>query len=110
MYQNGQQDYHYQPAPYPQPLYYPPKRETEGMAIASIIVAVHGLGCPFIGALGAILGHMAKRRIEERGTEGSGLALAGIIVGWATTALSLAFIAIYIIFFVVMVSSSSSTY
>lgn len=109
MYQNGQQDY-YQPAPYPPPPYFPPKRETEGMAIASIIVAVHGLGCPFIGALGAILGHMAKRRIEERGTEGSGLALAGIIVGWATTALSLALIAIYIIFFVVMVSSSSSTY
>lgn len=108
MYESGQQD-HYQPAPYPPP-YYPPKRETEGLAIASLVVAVHGFGCPLIGAVGAILGHMAKRRIEERGTEGNGLATAGIIIGWVTTALTLLLVVGYVVFIVFAVSSSPDTY
>jgi uncharacterized protein DUF4190 len=108
MYENGQQDY-YPPAPYPQQPYYAPKRETEGLAIASLVVSIHGFGCPLIGVVGAILGHMARRRIQERGTEGAGLALAGIIIGWVATGLTALFIAFYIIFFVVLVSTGTTT-
>jgi hypothetical protein len=53
---------------------------TNGLAIASMITAILGFG--FIAA---IMGHVAKRQIAERGEQGDGFALAGIIVGWVTT-------------------------
>ncbi|HLT10680.1 MAG TPA: DUF4190 domain-containing protein [Micromonosporaceae bacterium] len=55
---------------------------TNGLAIASMIVSIMGLG-----PVGAIMGHMARRQIQERGEQGDGFALAGIIVGWVTTGL-----------------------
>jgi hypothetical protein len=45
-------------------------------------------GLPF-GITGAILGHVAKHRIRRSGASGSGLALAGIIVGWVAAGLGL---------------------
>jgi len=41
------------------------------------------LACP----VGAVLGHVALRRMAENGKGGRGLALAGIIIGWFGTAL-----------------------
>jgi hypothetical protein len=81
---------------YPQPGYqvvYRP-RETEGLAIASLLVScsavpalcAYGIG-GLLGIVGAIMGHVARRRIRANGTDGAGMALAGIIVGWVTTAL-----------------------
>src|SRR5262245_53824683 len=66
--------------PYGQPTYVvsPP---TNGLAIASMIVSLVGFG-----PVGAILGHIARRQIRERGEQGDGFALAGIIVGWVITA------------------------
>jgi hypothetical protein len=64
------------------------------LAIAALVVSCVGvLGlCPYglggwIGAIGAILGHVARRQIRERGDAGAGMALAGIIVGWIATGL-----------------------
>jgi hypothetical protein len=53
---------------------------TNGLAIASMIVSILGFG-----PVGAIMGHIARRQIQERGEQGDGFALAGIIVGWVTT-------------------------
>ncbi|MGE5827541.1 MAG: DUF4190 domain-containing protein [Micromonosporaceae bacterium] len=53
---------------------------TNSLAIASMIVAILGFG-----PIGAIMGHVARRQIKERGEQGDGFALAGIIVGWITT-------------------------
>jgi hypothetical protein len=56
---------------------------TNPLAIASLVCALCGLvlcGVPSI--VGAILGHVARRQIRERGEAGDGLALAGIISGW----------------------------
>jgi|SoiMethySBSTD1v2_1073268.scaffolds.fasta_scaffold779843_2 hypothetical protein len=66
--------------PYGQPTYVvsPP---TNGLAIASMIVSLVGFG-----PVGAILGHVARKQIRERGEQGDGFALAGIIVGWVITA------------------------
>ncbi|GAA1800342.1 hypothetical protein GCM10009682_22430 [Luedemannella flava] len=69
----------YQPSPYGVPVAAAP---TNGLAIASLITAILGFG--FIAA---IMGHIAKRQIAERGEQGDGFALAGIIVGWVTTAI-----------------------
>jgi hypothetical protein len=59
---------------------------TNGLAIASMIVAILGFG-----PIGAIMGHIARNQIRERGEQGDGFALAGIIVGWVTTGLWLLF-------------------
>lgn len=81
------------PPPYP---YLPvqPSPPTNGLAIAALVVAcvgvlglcAYGLG-GWIGAIGAILGHVARRQINERGDRGEGMALAGVIVGWVATGL-----------------------
>ena len=72
-----------------------PARPTEGLAVASLVVScvgVLGLCAWWIGGLlgvvGAILGHVARRRIRGTGTGGAGLALAGIIVGWVVAAVA----------------------
>jgi hypothetical protein len=53
---------------------------TNGLAIASMIISILGFG-----PVGAIMGHVARKQIRERGEQGDGFALAGIIVGWVTT-------------------------
>jgi hypothetical protein len=66
-----------------------PTQNTNGMAIASLVVSIvgmvglcaYGLG-GYLGIVGAILGQVARRQIRERGENGDGLALAGVIIGW----------------------------
>jgi hypothetical protein len=68
------------------------------MAIASLVVSLAMLGsCMPLSVIGAIFGHVARRQIRERGEEGAGMALAGIIVGWIGFALPLLFVALMII-------------
>ena len=66
---------------------------TSGMAIISLISSVAGMTIlPTIGSvIGLVLGYIARRQIvESRGAVGgSGLAQAGIIVGWIGIAMSL---------------------
>lgn len=77
---------------YPTVVAAPP---TNGMAIAAMVVSLvgilglcgYGLG-GYIGVVGAVLGHIAKRQIRERGESGDGMALAGIILGWIATAIA----------------------
>ncbi|GAA5192980.1 hypothetical protein GCM10023322_53760 [Rugosimonospora acidiphila] len=65
-----------------------------GLAIASLCVSLGGLvflvcygGGGLLGIVGAILGHVAKSQIKQRGEAGRGMALAGIIIGWVSVAL-----------------------
>jgi Domain of unknown function (DUF4190) len=112
------QPYPYDPQygmPYAHPGYQPP-RPTDGFAIASLIVscvAVTGL-CAWgigglLGTLGAIFGHMSRRRIRETGANGGGMALAGMIIGWSAAAISLIIITI-IVALIVLSENSRSTY
>ena len=85
--------------PYSQPGYQPPGQgyppppsaggATNTMAIISLVLSLAGLVTWITAPVGAILGHVARRQIRERGEQGEGLALAGIIVGWAITGLGL---------------------
>ena len=86
-------------APYGQPPYGYGYQSptTNGMAIASLVVSVLSIfgiclcgPLGLAGAVGAILGHVARRQIKTRGENGGGLALAGIIVGWIVFGLTLA--------------------
>lgn len=64
---------------------YPPK--TNGLAIASLVCSLAGLLVGISAPVGAVLGHIARKQIRERGEGGDGFALAGIIVGWVLTGL-----------------------
>lgn len=91
----------------PMGVYVPPTYRTphEGLAIASFVTSLAGLvlagsclfpvvACP----VGAVMGHMAMRRIDASGKQGRGLALAGAIIGWIGTA----FLVAGILFFTVL--------
>ena len=82
---------------------------TNGMAIAALVVSLTGLGCGVTGLVGAILGHVARRQIRERHESGDGMALAGIIVGWISFALVVAFV-VFIVVFGWWVGDTSGTY
>jgi uncharacterized membrane protein len=63
-------------------------RRTNPLAIASLAC---GVAQPFTGGLSTIpaivLGHVARSQIRRTGEDGAGLALAGLLLGWAAVAL-----------------------
>jgi Domain of unknown function (DUF4190) len=66
-----------------------PKTGTNGLAIASLVCGI--VGCFTITAIVAIvLGFVARNQIEKSGgtQQGSGMALAGIILGFVWLGLS----------------------
>ncbi len=73
-----------------QTLPHPPPQEKSGLAIASLILGLAGFLLIFFTGIPAIItGHMARARIEKSGGAigGSGMALAGLILGYLTTLL-----------------------
>jgi hypothetical protein len=88
----------------------PMSRPTNGMAIASMVVSLASiLVCGFPAVVGAILGHVARRQIRERGEGGEGMALTGIIVGWAVFALSVIGTILYVALVVWAVGNAPTT-
>jgi hypothetical protein len=95
-----QQPYSQQPYPsYAQPQYapgpgYPPAGPTSGMAIASLVCSLLG-----IGLVGVILGHLALNEIKKSNgyTQGRGLAIAGLIIGYLQIAAGIVIALIVII-------------
>jgi hypothetical protein len=68
--------------PRPPPMYLPP-RSTNGLAIASLVLALaqpFALGLTTIPAV--ICGHMARRQIRRTGEAGMGMATVGVTFGW----------------------------
>jgi hypothetical protein len=88
---------------YGPPAGYAPQwgRPTNTMAILALVMA-------FVFApAGLILGIVARRQIARTGEEGSGMALAGIIVGGIFTAIFALFLIFFVIAFVGMASYST---
>lgn len=95
--------------PYAAPKVDPNAAPTNTLAIVALVL---GLTVP-IG--GIVLGHIALSQIKRTGEAGRGMALAGLIIGYAYTALVVLAILAYILFFVVLfgvagISHSSSGY
>jgi hypothetical protein len=92
---------------------YPVGRRTNPMAIASMTTSIvalplltcYGLGL-VVGVVGAVLGHISKRQIRERGEAGDGMALAGIIMGWIGAALGLLGVAGLVVLIVALARSA----
>ena len=72
-----------------------PVARINGFAIASFAC---GLGQFIVGPLATIpaivFGHMARSQIRRTGEQGAGMALAGLILGWATVILGIIVIAV----------------
>jgi hypothetical protein len=104
--------YGYPPGGYP-PFYAPP-RQTNSLALTSMIVSIASLViCAPIGVVGAILGHRARRQCRELGQDGDGLALAGVIVGWIGFGLTILIVVVYAVIFAVLAANGgldSGTY
>lgn len=62
-------------------------RQTSVLAIASLVTGIAGWSVlPFVSSIAAIItGHLARAEIRRRPheLEGDGLALTGLILGWA---------------------------
>jgi hypothetical protein len=63
-----------------------PSGEYNAMAIVSLALAVMGFG-----PIAAVVGHIARKQLRERGERGDGLALAGVVIGWISTAVYVLF-------------------
>ncbi len=64
-------------------------RRLNNAALASMIVSLASfVTCPLIGLVGAYLGIRAKKEIQETGDDGDGMATAGIVVGFISTAVA----------------------
>ena len=72
-----------------------PVAKTNGLAIASLAC---GLALFVFGPLTAIpaimFGHVARHQIKRTGEQGADLALAGLILGWATVILGIVLIVV----------------
>ncbi|MFI6153370.1 DUF1707 and DUF4190 domain-containing protein [Kitasatospora sp. NPDC051170] len=86
------------PMPMPMPMHMP--RPTNGLAIASFVFALTGIGAP----VAVIAGHIARGQIRERHQDGDWAAVTGLILGY----LGLAFWGLIILLGIVAVASSGS--
>jgi len=68
----------------------PPSAGTNGLAIGSLVLSLLGLFCGIGSIVGVILGFIARGQIKRTGQGGDGMALAGIIIGIVTLAISIA--------------------
>lgn len=92
---------------YGYPYQLPPRRNTSGLAVASMVVSLIGIAgmcgwgplSVFISPVGAILGHVARGKMKTSGEQGDGMALTGIIVGWIGFVISLALVALFVYLF-----------
>ena len=90
------------PAPaVPAPAY--PLRQTSGMAITSLVLGVLGWTMlPLLASIGAVIcGHLARAEIRRNAAtlEGDGLAVAGLVLGWAMIAISVLSLLAIVLFF-----------
>lgn len=78
-------------------------RQTSSLAIVSLVSGILGWTLlPWLGSLVAIItGHLARGEIRRSGNtlDGDGLAIAGLVLGYAMLALSLFGIVLLLLFF-----------
>ena len=78
-----------------------------GLAIASFVssLALIFLSAGFFSFIGSILGHVSLSKLRKAGSDQNrGLAVAGIIIGWVSTALAW----IFLIGFIALIAGAAS--
>ena len=69
-------------------------QRTNGMAVASLVLGILGLFTSFFffgisSILALIFGYVGRNKIRQTGENGSGMAIAGIVLGWIGVALAI---------------------
>lgn len=85
----------YRPSPWPDPRQYPPPyrpQRTEPLAIAALACSF------FVSLLGVVFGHIALSRIRRTGDGGRGLAIGGLVVGYASMGIAVVMILALVLF------------
>jgi hypothetical protein len=73
----------------------PTAAQTNGLAIASLACGLAQFVFGPLATIPAIIfGHMARHQIKRTGEQGAGMALAGLILGWATVILGIVIIVV----------------
>mgnify|MGYP006181893913 FL=1 len=78
-----------------------------GLAIASFVtsLALIFISAGFLSFIGSILGHVSLSKLRKAGsTQNRGLAVAGVIIGWVSTALAW----IFLIGFIALIAGAAS--
>ena len=86
---------------------------TNSLAIVSLVAGIAGyvIPHPFIAGIVAIVtGHMARSQIRRTGEGGSGIALAGLILGYIHLALSILLVVGLALLFVVGLHAIGGTH
>lgn len=84
-----------------------------GLAIASFVtsLALIFLSAGFLSFIGSILGHVSLSKLNKAGsTQNRGLAVAGVIIGWISTALAWIFLIGFIALIAGAVSATDSSW
>jgi hypothetical protein len=83
----------------------PASVETNGLAVASLILGILGLSAlPLIGAVLALfLGYKARRAIAITGERGEGMATAGIVLGWVGIGVAVVLLLVGVLLFIFLV-------
>ncbi len=82
---------------YGQPQY-APSRNTNGLAIASLVCGVLGFStCGVTSILAIIFGHISLGQIRRNDEDGRGLGIAGLVLGYVAVAIALIIIVIVVI-------------
>lgn len=95
----------------PAPQLSPAERDANagsGLAVASFVtsLALIFLSAGFLSFIGSILGHVSLSKLKKSGsTQNRGLAMAGVIIGWVSTALAW----IFLIGFIALVVGAASS-
>ena len=80
-----------------------PVRQNSTLAIISLVAGILGWTLlPLLGSLGGIIfGHMARGEIRRSNgqLDGDGLAITGLVLGWASVALWVIALLAFILFF-----------
>lgn len=72
---------------------------TNGLAVTSMVCGIVQFFGPWLLATipAIVCGHIARRQIRQTGEQGAGMALAGLILGWAGAALTVIFVLVIVI-------------
>jgi hypothetical protein len=86
-------------------------RVGSGLAIASFVtsIATIFLTAGFLSFIGSILGHVSLSKLKKSGSvENRGLAVAGVIIGWVSTAIAWLLLVGFILLMVGVISASDA--
>lgn len=84
---------------------YAPRREPEQLAVASLVLGILGFFTGITAIPAVITGHLALSRIKRNKSDGHGMAVAGLAMGYIAIAIGI-IVTIFVIGMIMMVGTS----